>query len=84
MPYIDGIMPSVGALLESGRTAQENRIGVCVMDDILEHSPVGGAQMAAQCMPVLLASSHHRVRALGLARGPLVGRSSKGRVGVWL
>lgn len=62
MPYIDSVMPAVAVLLEGGRSAQEHRIGVCIMDDILEHAPAGGAQLAPQCLPMLLAKSQAKVR----------------------
>ena len=62
MPYVDSVMPEVAVLLEGGRSAQEHRIGVCIMDDILEHSPAGGARLASQCLPVLLAKSSTKVR----------------------
>ncbi len=30
--------------------AEERRVAICVMDDVLEHSPAGGAKYAAQVM----------------------------------
>ena len=44
MPYIDGIMPQLAQLLDAQRSVQERRIGVCIMDDILEHSAAGAWQ----------------------------------------
>ena len=112
MPYVDGLMPSVGSLLvcrsaasalthgamqsanlrstflpvcgryvvsacwvmrhncgrqEAGRSEEERRIGICVMDDILEHSPTGGAQIAVQALPILLNSSQAKARLISLS-----------------
>lgn len=47
----------------SGRTAGERRIGVIVMDDILEHAPAGAAKYMAQILPVLLQAAQDKVRA---------------------
>lgn len=41
MPFIEPLMPHMGALLDSKRTSEERRIGLCVLDDIIEHSPTG-------------------------------------------
>ncbi len=49
---------------EAGRSEEERRIGICVMDDILEHSPAGGAQIAVQALPILLNSSQAKARRL--------------------
>lgn len=46
----------------NGRTAGERRIGVIVMDDILEHSPAGAAKYMAQILPVLLQAAQDKVR----------------------
>ena len=37
-------------------------VQVCIMDDILEHSPAGGASLAPQCLPVLLSNCQAKVR----------------------
>lgn len=52
-----------GAQLLTGerRTVGERRIGVCVMDDLLEHSPAGGAQYLPQIIPILLQFAQHKV-----------------------
>lgn len=41
MPCIDGIMPEVGQLLDPSRSPAERRIGICIIDDLLEHSAAG-------------------------------------------
>ncbi len=43
MPWVDGIMPQIGQLLDSSRSPAEQRIGICIIDDLLEHSAAGGA-----------------------------------------
>lgn len=45
----------------NGRTAGERRIGVIVMDDILEHAPAGAAKYMAQILPVLLQAAQDKV-----------------------
>ena len=55
-------MLSAGRPQEAGRSEEERRIGICVMDDILEHSPAGGAQIAVQALPILLNSSQAKAR----------------------
>jgi hypothetical protein len=45
-----------------GRTAGERRIGVIVMDDILEHAPAGAAKYMAQILPVLLQAAQDKAR----------------------
>lgn len=46
----------------SGRTPGERRIGVIVMDDILEHAPAGAAKYMAQILPVLLQAAQDKVQ----------------------
>lgn len=48
MPLLEALMPGVGRLLEKGRFPEERRIAICVMDDILEHSPAGAAKYMGQ------------------------------------
>ena len=48
LPYVEGLMPQIAPLLEKGRSAEERRIAVCVVDDLLDHSPAGRAKHAAQ------------------------------------
>lgn len=54
LPLVEGLMPAVSRLLEKGRFPEERRVAICLMDDVLEHSPAGGAKYAAQVMPLLL------------------------------
>ena len=48
LPLLERLMPGVGRLLEKGRFPEERRIAICVMDDILEHTPAGAAKYMAQ------------------------------------
>lgn len=41
MPMIDTLMPQIGGLLDPQRSAGERRIGICIIDDLLEHSAAG-------------------------------------------
>jgi len=41
MPWIDTIMPQIGQLLDATRSPAEQRIGICIIDDLLEHSAAG-------------------------------------------
>ena len=43
MPFIDSIMPQIGQLLDQSRSPAERRIGICIIDDLLEHSGAGAA-----------------------------------------
>lgn len=47
-------MPILAALLEKSRTPEERRIGVCIMDDLLEHSPAGGEKYVREVLPVFM------------------------------
>ncbi len=48
LPLLEQLMPGVARLLEKGRFNEERRIAICVMDDILEHSPAGTVKYMAQ------------------------------------
>ncbi len=39
LPMMDLLMPKLGALLDPSRSSEERRVGICIVDDILEHSP---------------------------------------------
>lgn len=54
LPYVETIMPQIAPLLDKGRSAEERRIAVCVVDDLLDHSPAGRAKHAQQVYPILL------------------------------
>jgi hypothetical protein len=41
MPLIDSLMPSLAPLLDPQRSAEERRVAICILDDILEFSPSG-------------------------------------------
>ena len=43
MALLEGLMPFFGQLLDPARSASERRVGICVLDDIIEHSSAGGA-----------------------------------------
>eukprot|EP00803_Ostreobium_quekettii_P007365 evm.model.scf_89.2 EVM.evm.TU.scf_89.2 scf_89:2360-4663(+) len=47
-------MPILGTLLEKTRTPEERRIGICVMIDVLEHSPTGGDKYVREVLPILM------------------------------
>jgi len=52
--YVESIMGQIAPLLDKSRSAEDRRIAVCVVDDLLEHSPAGRAKYAGQVIPVLL------------------------------
>lgn len=54
LPYVETIMPLIAPLLDKSRSDEERRIGVCVVDDLLDHSPAGRAKYSAQVVPILL------------------------------
>ena len=41
MALLEELMPFFGELLDPQRSAAERRTGICVLDDIIEHSPAG-------------------------------------------
>ena len=41
MPLMEGLMPQVGVLLTPKSSVEEKRIGICIMDDIMEHTQEG-------------------------------------------
>jgi importin-5 len=48
MGYMDVLMPLIGQLLDKRRSAEERRIGICVVDDILEYTQAGSLKYASQ------------------------------------
>lgn len=56
-PYVEGlVMPLVGPMLldRVKYGSEDRRIAVCIVDDVLEHSPAGRAKYHAQITPILL------------------------------
>ena len=49
LPLLDGIMSEIAVLLRPEASVEEKRIGVCIMDDVLEYSEQG--QPSCVCMP---------------------------------
>lgn len=47
LPYVETLMVDVGKMLDKKRSAEEQRIAVCIVDDLLEHSPAGRAKYMA-------------------------------------
>ena len=41
MPLLEGLMPQISILLMPNSSTEEKRVGICIMDDILEHSEQG-------------------------------------------
>jgi importin-5 len=60
MPLVEGMMPAVARLLEKGRFPEERRVALCLMDDVIEHSPSGAAKYMSQVVPLLLAGCADR------------------------
>lgn len=44
LPYVETLMEDVGRMLDKSRGAEERRIAVCIVDDLIEHSPAGRAK----------------------------------------
>lgn len=54
MPLVDSLMPSLAPLLDPQRTAEERRVAICILDDILEYSPAGALPHPhSQCSNIL-------------------------------
>ena len=47
MPLMEGLMPQIGVLLTPKSSVEEKRIGICIMDDIMEHTQEGGLYSVA-------------------------------------
>ena len=47
MPLMEGLMPQIGALLTPKSSVEEKRVGICIMDDIMEHTQEGKCALAA-------------------------------------
>lgn len=60
MPLVEALMPAVGKLLEKGRYVEERRVALCLMDDIIQYSPVGAAKYMPQVLPMLLEGAADR------------------------
>eukprot|EP01024_Parvocaulis_polyphysoides_P034901 TRINITY_DN3090_c0_g2_i5.p1 TRINITY_DN3090_c0_g2~~TRINITY_DN3090_c0_g2_i5.p1 ORF type:complete len:431 (+),score=97.19 TRINITY_DN3090_c0_g2_i5:151-1293(+) len=56
MPTLETLLPYFGELVEQTQPADFQRIGVCVMDDILDYTHNGGLKYVNQFMPVLVNS----------------------------
>ncbi len=41
MPLMEGLMPQIGVLLIPKSSVEEKRVGICIMDDIMEHTQEG-------------------------------------------
>lgn len=59
LPYVESLMPLTAKLLDKPRSPVERRIGICVLDDLLEHSPAAGKKYADQFFPVLMEGAAH-------------------------
>lgn len=49
MALLEGLMPQISLLLTPSSSTEEKRVGICVMDDILEHSEQGRHPSACCC-----------------------------------
>jgi hypothetical protein len=54
LPMVEQLMPQIAPMLDKGRNAEERRIAVCIIDDLLEHCPAGLQRYLPNVMPVLL------------------------------
>lgn len=54
MPLMEGLMPQIGALLGPKSSSEEKRVGICVMDDIMEYTKEGANKYHGQILPLLL------------------------------
>ena len=47
MPLLEGLMPQIGALLTPKSSVEEKRVGICIMDDIMEHTQEGKCALSS-------------------------------------
>eukprot|EP00210_Caulerpa_lentillifera_P001229 g1185.t1 len=57
MHYIGSLMPFIQQLLEKGRLSVEHKIGICILDDILEYCPQAGNNYLHEFLPFLVSGS---------------------------
>lgn len=62
---MDGLMPKLGLLLDASRSTEERRVGICIVDDILEHSAACEYPLSI-CTRMLLAHSRGLLRITSL------------------
>lgn len=60
LPFVEMLMPLVSPLLSEARATEERRIGICLVDDVLEYSQLGRHKYTATIMPILLRSCADR------------------------
>ncbi|GMH40252.1 hypothetical protein BSKO_08156 [Bryopsis sp. KO-2023] len=53
-PYVESLMAITAKLLDKSRSPEERRIGICVLDDLLEHSTAAREKYADRFFPILL------------------------------
>lgn len=68
MPLVDVLMPSMAPLLAPGRSAEERRVALCLLDDILEFSPAGEQCCLLMCAKLVACQRGCRVMARPLGR----------------
>eukprot|EP00891_Asterochloris_glomerata_P002388 jgi/Astpho2/2388/Aster-05646 len=57
LPLLEGLMQEIGVLVRPEASVEEKRIGVCIMDDVLEYSAEGSAKFGGSICPLLLENS---------------------------
>ena len=58
LPYVEVLMPQIVPLLDKNRSESDQRVGICIIDDILDYSEAGRQKYAGQV------TATHRCRAL--------------------
>eukprot|EP00884_Botryococcus_braunii_P020479 jgi/Botrbrau1/7114/Bobra.0165s0131.1 len=51
---MDYLMPKLGSLLDASRSSEERRVGICIVDDILEHSAACSQKYMGHLVEVLV------------------------------
>lgn len=54
LQLVEGIIPAISKLLEKGRFAEEKRIALSLMDDVIYYSPAGASKFMVQVIPQML------------------------------
>lgn len=55
LPYMEPLLPKFAPALDRTRASvDDRRIAICIVDDLLEHSPAARAKYGPQMLPMLL------------------------------
>jgi len=70
MPLMEGLMPQIGVLLTPKSSVEEKRVGICIMDDIMEHTQEGEPVLPlCSAPPSPLFPGQHTLQVISVSNG---------------